>query len=390
MDGKKSYIYFDYAATTPVDPQVFSAMEPWLTTQFANPSSPYTLGHESRRAVDRARATIAQLLHCSPQEIVFTSGGTESDNMALFGVASASAQATGTMGSVLVSAVEHSAVLESARQLKKYGFDVQFLPVEKNGIVDTATIYNAVTGNTILVSLMLANNEIGTMQPVEEASCIAKEKNPKVIFHSDACQATGVVELDVQKLGVDLLTLNAGKIYGPKGVGLLYVKRGTKIQPLLFGGDQEHGLRAGTENVAGIVGFAKAMELAEQRRVTEVPRLTALRDTVIQDITAAIPGTRVNGDATQRLPNNINITIPGIDGESLLMYLDQEGIEVSLGSACTAGSLDPSHVLLAIGHSRDDARRSLRITLGRSTTQADLDRLLSVLPSMVKKLQALH
>jgi cysteine desulfurase len=387
---KKLYRYFDYAATTPLDQEVFAAMEPWLRTQFANPSSPYTLGHESRRAVDRARATIAELLHCSPQEIVFTSGGTESDNMALFGTASAFAQAHGKMGGILVSAIEHSAVLEPAQQLKKFGFAVDILPVEKNGIIDTAHIYKAVTNETILVSLMLANNEIGTIQPVAEAACIAKEKNPNVLFHSDACQATGAVPLDVQQLGVDLLTVNAGKIYGPKGVGLLYIKRGTKVQPLIFGGDQEHGLRAGTENVAAIVGFAKAMEIAEQRREADAKTLTAFRNELIAGLTAAIPNSRLNGDAEQRLPNNVNLTIAGIDGESLLMYLDQEGIEASLGSACTAGSLDPSHVLLAIGHSKDDARRSLRLTLGRDTTREDVDALLVALPPIVKKLRSLH
>lgn len=386
---KKLYRYFDYAATTPLDQEVFAAMEPWLRTQFANPSSPYTLGHESRRAVDRARATIAELLHCSPQEIVFTSGGTESDNMALFGVARYAAS-QGKKGGILISAIEHSAVLEPAEQLAKDGFAVDILPVEKNGIIDTAHIYKAVTNETILVSLMLANNEIGTIQPVAEAACIAKEKNPNVLFHSDACQATGAVPLDVQQLGVDLLTVNAGKIYGPKGVGLLYIKRGTKVQPLIFGGDQEHGLRAGTENVAAIVGFAKAMEIAEQRREADAKTLTAFRNELIAGLTAAIPNSRLNGDAEQRLPNNVNLTIAGIDGESLLMYLDQEGIEASLGSACTAGSLDPSHVLLAIGHSKDDARRSLRLTLGRDTTREDVDALLVALPPIVKKLRSLH
>jgi cysteine desulfurase len=310
--------------------------------------------------------------------------------MALFGTASAFAQAHGKMGGILVSAIEHSAVLEPAQQLKKFGFAVDILPVEKNGIIDTAHIYKAVTNETILVSLMLANNEIGTIQPVAEAACIAKEKNPNVLFHSDACQATGAVPLDVQQLGVDLLTVNAGKIYGPKGVGLLYIKRGTKVQPLIFGGDQEHGLRAGTENVAAIVGFAKAMEIAEQRREADAKTLTAFRNELIAGLTAAIPNSRLNGDAEQRLPNNVNLTIAGIDGESLLMYLDQEGIEASLGSACTAGSLDPSHVLLAIGHSKDDARRSLRLTLGRDTTREDVDALLVALPPIVKKLRSLH
>ena len=382
---KKSIIYLDYAATTPLDPEVFAAMEPWMHEKFANPSSPYTLGHESRKALDRARGTIAEHLQCSPQEIVFTSGGTESDNMAIFGVARYA-----KTGTVLTSAIEHSAVLEPCEQLVKDGFDVRVLPVQHNGVIDPQTVAQTVTTQTILTSVMLANNEIGTIQPVAEIVAAVKAANPKTIVHTDACQATGAVAFNTQSLGVDLLTLNAGKIYGPKGVGLLYVKRGTKLQPLLFGGDQEHGLRAGTENVAGIVGFAKAMEVAESRRESDTARLTLLRDTLINGITHAISGTRLNGDAQQRLPNNVNVTITGIDGESLLMYLDQVGIQASLGSACTAGSLDPSHVLLALGHSKEDARRSLRISLGRTTTDAEVETLLAVLPTVIKKLRSLH
>ncbi len=377
-------LYCDNAATTPLDPKVFLAMEPWLREEFGNPSSPYTLGHRARRAVDDARASIANQLHCSPQEIVFTSGGTESDNLAIFGVARQVGK-----GTIITSNIEHSAVLAPCTQLTKEGFTVEVLGVAHNGIMDTQRLSAAVDHDTILVSLMLANNEIGTIQPVAEAVRATKEKNSRVLFHSDACQATGAVELNVKTLGVDLLTLNAGKVYGPKGVGLLFVKRGVKLKPLLYGGDQEQGIRPGTENVAGIVGFAKAMELAEQRRQEETQRLTALRNRLIDGILASIPQTTLNGDRERRLPNNINVTIASVDGESLLLYLDHEGIAASLGSACAAGSLDPSHVLLAIGRSKEDARRSLRLTLGRTTTSADVDRLLTALPRIVQKLRSL-
>jgi cysteine desulfurase len=306
----QSYLYLDHAATTPLDPEVFSAMEPWFREEFGNPSAPYTLGHRARRAVDDARGVVAQLLHCSPQEVIFTAGGTESDNLAIFGAA----RYVGT-GSVLTSSIEHSAVLEPCNQLAKEGFTVRVLPVEPNGIIGPTVVRDAVVDDTVLVSVMLANNEIGTIQPVAEIVSAAKEKNPRTIVHTDACQGTGALELDVQKFGIDLLTLNASKIYGPKGAGLLYVKRGTKLKPLLYGGDQEHGLRPGTENVAAIVGLAKAMQLAEDRRVTESARITTLRNRLINGILHDIPHTRLNGDRERRLPNNASITIGGVDGE---------------------------------------------------------------------------
>jgi len=384
MDSKQT-LYLDYAATTPLDPQVYEAMEPWLRTQFANPSSPYTLGHQARRAVDQARATIAEMLHCSPQELVFTSGGTESDNMAIFGVARQFGK-----GRIITSAIEHAAVGEPCRQLSKQGFDVQVLPVGEDGIVSAEAAVAAINEQTILASIMLANNEIGAIQPVADIAYAIKAANSTTLVHTDACQAAGAIDLNVAQLGVDLLTINASKMYGPKGIGLLYVKRGTRLKPLLYGGDQEQGLRPGTENVAAIIGFAKAVQLAEERRAQEVPRLTALRDQLIDGITTRISGVRLNGSRAQRLPNNVNITVAGVDGESLLLYLDHEGIQASLGSACAAGSLDPSHVLLALGHSQEDARRSLRMTIGLNTTQADIDRVLAVLPPVITKLRSLH
>lgn len=376
-------IYLDHAATTPVRPEVAAAMQPWLTEQFGNPSAQYSLAYDARRAVDEARAQVATALGCSAQEIVFTSGGTESANLAVLGAARHVGQ-----GSVVTTTIEHAAVLDSCRALGDEGFEVRVVGVSKSGLVDPADVAAAVDSSTVLVSVMLANNEIGTIQPLAEIARVVKAKNPKTLFHTDACQATGALDLNVTLLEVDLLTLNASKIYGPKGVGALYVKRGVRLKPLMYGGDQEQSLRPGTENVPAIVGFGKAIELAVLERETESARLRQLRDQLIDGLLTQNPGVRLNGAREPRLPNNVNIFIPGIDGEALLVYCNQAGIAVSLGSACAAGSLDPSHVLLALGYSKDDARRSLRLTLGRSTTPEHIDHVIDTLSSIILKLRS--
>ncbi len=378
---KKKVIYLDHAATTPVDPEVFSAMEPWFTEGYGNPSAKYLSGFDARRAIDDARDVLAEILSCSGQEIIFTAGGTESVNLAVLGVARKKGE-----GNIVVTAIEHSAVLESARQLGKEGFDIREVPVGVSGIVDIADILAVIDEKTILVSVMLANNEIGTIQPVADIVTAVKEKNATVLVHTDACQATGELSLSVKDLGVDLLTLNASKIYGPKGVGALYVRSGVSLQPLQFGGDQEQRLRPGTENTPGIVGFAKAVQLAVDRR-SEIKNIRILRNRLIDGLLQKIPDANINGDREVRLANNANIFIPEIDGEVLLLHLDAAGIEVSLGSACAAGSLDPSHVLLAIGLNKENARRSLRFTLGRSTTEEDIDQTIEILDTIVRKVR---
>lgn len=387
--GTHQIIYLDHAATTPLDPEVFAAMEPWFTEHYGNPSSSYTLGYDARKTVDIARSTIAEVLNCSPQEIIFTAGGTESDNIAVFGVARQAQKKSDNAVHIITTAIEHSAVLHAFQALENEEFESTIVPVQQNGIVSVDALRNSVIDHTALVSVMRANNEIGTIQPVKEFVSVVKEKNKGVIFHTDACQASGALSLDTQELGVDLMSINASKVYGPKGVGALYVKRGTKLQPILYGGDQEQSLRPGTENVAGIVGFAKALEIAESIRKSEVDRQTKLRNKFIDGILKQIPDTVLNGDQEQRLPNNVNVFIKGIDGESLLFALDQYGVQASLGSACASGSLEPSHVLLALGYSKEDARRCLRLSLGRGTTEKEIDTVLALLLPLVEQLRNL-
>lgn len=374
-------IYLDHAATTPLDDEVFAVMEPWLRSEgeFGNPSAVYQSGHRARQAIDEARSTIAGVLNCSPQELIFTAGGTESDNLAILGAARAAGS-----GKIVTTVIEHPAVLEPCQALEQEGFELEVVPVERNGIVSVDELVRTVDDTTILVSVMLANNEIGTIQPVAEITKAVKAKNPETLVHTDACQATGALSLDVTELGVDLLTINASKIYGPKGVGALYIKRGTKLKPLTFGGGQEQALRPGTENVAGIVGFAKAVEIADAQRADENERLTKLRNQLVDGILKSIPDTILNGDRDKRLPNNANILIKGIDGEALIFQLDQAGIEAALGSACATGSIEPSKVLRAICLTDDDSRRSLRLTLGRNTTEAEIDQVLELLSQIVK------
>ncbi|MFA0731245.1 MAG: hypothetical protein LKKZDAJK_000020 [Candidatus Fervidibacter sp.] len=379
-------IYLDYAATTPLDPRVLEAMMPYLTEKFGNPNSIHAFGREARKAVDEARETISALLNCRPSEVVFTSGGTESDNLALRGVASAYRQKGNR---IVTTAIEHHAVLHTCRALQDEGFEVTYLPVDEHGLVSPEQVAEAVTDRTILVSIMHANNEIGTIEPLADIVRAVKEKRPDVLVHTDAVQTVGHIPVDVEALGVDLLSFAAHKFYGPKGVGGLFVRRGVKLVPQLTGGGQERNRRSGTENVAGIVGMAKALEIAVAEMPTEIPRLQALRDELIEGVLSQIPDSRLNGHPTQRLPHNANFSFLGVEGEALLLQLDLHGIAASSGSACTSGSLEPSHVLLALGLSHEWALGSLRLTLGRFTTRQHIERVLMVLPPIVEKLRAL-
>lgn len=358
-------------------------MEPWLTTAYGNASSTHTMGYEARTAIDAARATVATVLNCSPQEVIFTAGGTESVNIALFGAA----RQFGT-GHILTTAIEHPAVLDTCRALEQEGFELTIVLPQANGVVSPHAIGETLKQETVLVSVMYANNEVGTVQQITEIQKLVREKSPAALFHVDACQGSGALHLDVQKLGVDLLSINASKIYGPKGVGALYIKKGVTLKPLLFGGGQERGLRPGTENVAGIVGFATALELAESDRDDEYSRLTDLRTHFIERMKEVVPSAQLNGDKVQRLPNNVNLYFPGVDGQTLLIHLDQEGIQASLGSACAAGTVDPSHVLLAMGRSKKEAMSSIRFSMGRETTLEQVEQVVAVLDRVVKKLKA--
>ena len=379
-------IYLDYAATTPLDPRVLEAMTPYLTENFGNPNSVHSLGRAARKAIDRAREKIAQLLNCQPSEIVFTSGGTESDNLALRGVAEAYRHKG---NHIITTAIEHHAVLRTCRALEEKGFKVTYLPVDEHGLVEPEQVVEAVNESTILVSVMHANNEIGTVEPISEIVKAVKSHRPDVLVHTDAVQTVGHIPVDVQALGVDLLSFSAHKFYGPKGVGGLFVRRGVKLVPQITGGGQERNRRSGTENVAGIVGMAEALELAVKEMPEELTRLKALRDELISGVLIKIPDSLLNGHPTQRLPNNANFSFHGVEGETLLVQLDMHGIAASSGSACSSGSLEPSHVLLAIGVPHELAIGSVRFTLGRFTTREHISQVLKVLPEIVERLRSL-
>ncbi|HHW66134.1 MAG TPA: cysteine desulfurase NifS [Epulopiscium sp.] len=375
-------IYFDHAATTAMHPQVVEAMLPYFTENFGNPSSIYEIARKNKQALDESRDKIAKLLGADPKEIYFTSGGTESDNWAIKGIA----EAYKNKGNhIITSAIEHHAVLHTCEYLESQGYEVTYLPVNEYGQVDPQDVLKAIKDTTILITIMYANNEIGTIQPIEEIGKIAKEKG--IVFHTDAVQAVGHIPIDVKKANVDLLSLSGHKFHGPKGVGVLYIRKGVKIKPLLHGGAQERGRRGGTENVAGIVGLAKALELALENMEENNKKMTELRDYIIKEVTSRIDHVKLNGHPTDRLPNNINFTFDFIEGESLLLLLDMKGIYASSGSACTSGSLDPSHVLLAIGLPHEKAHGSLRITLGDENTKEEADYFLEVLPSIVQRLR---
>jgi cysteine desulfurase len=375
-------IYMDYAATTPTHPEVLEAMKPYFTGLFGNPSSIHSYGREAKKAVDAARDNIAGFIGARSDEIIFTSGGTESDNFALEGIAYANEK----KGDHFISIpIEHHAVTNCLGFLKKRGFNITYIPVDSTGLVDPEDISKAITDKTILVSVMQANNEIGTIEPIAEIGKICKSKG--AYFHTDAVQTFGHMPINVKEMNVDLLSASAHKLYGPKGVGLLYVKKGTKIVPFLHGGEQESGRRASTENVPGIVGFSKAVDIAKlEMRELEV-KLLRFRDKLINGILSKIPDSRLNGHPTKRLSNNVNVSISYIEGESMLLRLDMEGVAGSTGSACSSGSLEPSHVLLSIGLPHEVAHSSLRLTLGRWTTEEEIDRILGILPGIVSKLR---
>lgn len=381
----KRKVYMDHSATTPLAGEVFEAMEPYLKGSFGNPNSIHAWGREARKAVNEARDQIAELINAEAREIIITGGGSEADNLAIKGTAFA-LQDKGKH--IITSAIEHHAVLDACDWLEKIGFEVTVLPVDSNGTVDLEALEKAIRDDTILITIMYANNEVGTIQPVEKIIEIAKKRGVRV--HLDGVQAVGHIPVDVKELDVDLLTLSAHKMYGPKGVGALYVKKGTKLVPIIHGGGQEFGLRSGTENTAGIIGFGAAAKLAK-RRLEEKEHLkeAALRDKLLSGIMKNIPHAHITGHPTQRLPFHASVCFDFIEGESLLLRLDAEGIGASSGSACTSGSLEPSHVLLAMGISHERAHGSLRLTLGKDTTEEDIDYILEVLPKIVEDLRAL-
>lgn len=390
-------IYLDYAATTPVDPEVKAFIQPYFDEIFGNSQSMHSIGQESYKLVETARNFIAQMLNCQPQEVIFTSGGTESNNTAIKGVYFANRKLGGKH--IITSTIEHHAVLEPIKfivdNFKEEGARVTYVPVNSKGIVDVDKIFESISDDTILISIMHANNEIGTIQPIKEIAeklqkvnqQRIKENKPRIYFHTDAVQTFGHIKVDVEELKVDLLSASGHKFYAPKGVGFLYIRKGTRIEPLLHGGGHEFNLRSSTVNVSGIAGIYKAAEIAQKVMDEENERIKKLRDKLLNAIVEEIPNVVINGDMENRLVNNINICIPGVESESILLGLDNEGICVSSGSACSSGSLEPSHVLLAIGLNPVVARGSLRLTLGRFTTEEEIDTVIKVLPKIVEKIR---
>ena len=377
-------IYLDYAATTPVRPEVVRAMLPYFSEVSGNPSSIHAGGQEAKGAMEEARAKVASIIGAQDGEIVFTSGGTEADNYALKGVAYAN-ESKGNH--IITSSIEHHAVLETARFLESRGFKVTYLPVDRYGMVDPDEVKESITEKTILISVMHANNEIGTIQPIAEIGEIARKAG--VYFHTDAVQTVGHLPVDVDELEVDLLSISAHKLYGPKGIGALYIRKGTRLVSFIHGGEQERRRRASTENVPGIVGLGIAAELASQEMGEESERLIYLRNKLIKELLGRIEHTRLNGHPQERLPNNANVTIDFAEGESMCLNLDLEGICVSTGSACSSSSLEPSHILLAMGLPHEQVHSSLRFTLGKWTTEEDITRVLEILPEIVAKLRAI-
>ncbi|MDW7678476.1 MAG: cysteine desulfurase NifS [Bacillota bacterium] len=375
-------VYMDYSATTPVKKEVLDAMIPYFTEVYGNPSSIYKIAQASKKAIDSARDAVAKTFNARQDEIYFTGGGSESDNWAIKGAA----YALKDKGRhIITSVIEHHAVLHTCEYLEKQGFEITYLPVDDQGLVRLEDLINAIKDDTILISVMYANNEIGTIQPIAEIGAIAREKG--ILFHTDAVQAYGHIVLDTQTLPVDLISVSAHKLYGPKGMGALYIRRGVKIHNLIHGGGQEKKKRAGTENIAGIVGFGKAAELAYQDIEAHNRRLTELRDDLRKRLMEAIPYTRLNGHPEKRLCNNVNLSFEFVEGEGILLSLDMAGISASSGSACTSGSLDPSHVLLGIGLSHEIAHGSLRLSLGDMTTQEEVDYVVEKLPAIIQRLR---
>lgn len=389
-------IYFDHSATTPVDPQVLRAMLPYLKNDFGNASSLHLLGQKARVGVEKAREQVAKFLSCQPKEIIFTSGATESNNLAILGfIRRARALDPKRKIHVITSAIEHPAVFEVCRELKKEEVDVTYLPVSRAGLVRVADVKKEIRPETFLISIMYVNNEVGTIQPIQEIGKlireinVGREKQNKIYFHTDAVQAANFCDCRVDFLGVDMLSLSAHKIYGPKGTGVLFMREGTPLSPIIFGGHQESGVRSGTENVAGIVGLGKAVELLNQKTKVKSQnfKIKKLRDRLVQKISKKIPDVILNGDLKKRVPGNVNFCFKNVEGESILLMLDMEGISISTGSACSSGSLEPSHVLTAMGVSPEVSHGSVRVTLGKNNTAEEVNRLLKVLPGIVARLR---
>ena len=380
-------VYLDYNATTPVEPEVLDAMLPYFSAEFGNASSIHAFGQRARAAVETAREQVAALIGAAPREIFFTSGGTESDNHAIFGIVGSSAMPPGRRPHVITSFVEHEAVLNTCQALEKQGVDVTYLHVDQDGLIDLEDLHGAIRKETVLITIMHANNELGTIQPLEEIGRIAKEAD--VYFHTDAVQSAGKIPVDVNQCRLDLLSLSGHKLYAPKGIGALYLRGGTRLQQLLYGGHHQRGVRPGTENVAGIVGLGKAAEIARHSLANDAKRLSALRDQLEHGLVNRISHSRINGGRAPRTPNTTNLVFPGVEGEALLIALDLKGLACSTGAACSSGAVEPSHVLTAIGLPAEQARASLRFSLGRHTTQADIDFAIQVVPAAVAKLREL-
>lgn len=376
----------DHSATTPVAPEVLEAMQPYFREKFGNASSLHSFGLEAKEALEESRDKVAALLGAQPEEIIFTSGGTESDNLALKGIAYRSKE-KGKGNHIITSSIEHPAILETCRKLETQGFEVSYLPVTKDGLIDPGTLESAIRKETVLISVMHANNEIGTIQPMKEIGEIAVDKD--VFFHTDAVQTAGKIPIDVNDLGLDLLSLSAHKLYGPKGVGALYVRKGTRLDSIVQGGGHERGLRSGTENVAGIVGLARAADLAGQEMLSESKRLTGLRDRLAKMVFDSVKEAWINGSMTKRLPGNLNFGFRYVEGESLLLFLDSKGIAVSTGSACSSKKLEPSHVLLSLGLKAEECHGSLRITMGRANTEEEVDYVAGSITEAVERFRSI-
>ncbi|MDZ7340634.1 MAG: cysteine desulfurase NifS [candidate division KSB1 bacterium] len=377
-------VYFDHSATTPVDPQVVEAMIPYFSEKFGNPSSIHSFGRETKVALEEAREKVAAFCNVRPADIYFTSGGTESDNMAIKGVAY---EFKKKGRHIITSQIEHHAVLHCCEFLEKEGFEVTYLPPDKYGMIHPEAVEKAIRDDTILISIMHANNEVGTINDIEKIGAIAHNKG--ILFHTDAVQTFGKLPIDLGSLPVDLLSVSAHKIYGPKGVGLLYIRKGVRLTQLTHGGGHERGRRPGTENIPGIIGLAKAVELRQLRMKQESERLKKMRDAFYEKLTKAIPRLHLNGHPKQRLAGHLNVSFEGIEGEALLLSLDLKGVAASSGSACTSGSLDPSHVLAAMGMKPELARASIRFTLGNENTDEDVDYVVSILPEIVQRLRSM-
>lgn len=377
-------IYMDHSATSPVDPEVFEAMKPYFVDNFGNASTLYSLGRDARKAMEAAREQVASLIGAKPEEVIFTSGGTESDNIAIKGTVY---RLKNKGNHIITSAIEHPAVRETCKYLEKNGFEVTYLPVYEDGIVKISDLEDAITDKTILITIMHANNEIGTIQPIAEIGKIAREN--KIYFHTDAVQTVGKIPVNVEKMNVDMLSLSAHKVYGPKGIGALYVKKGVRLEPIIHGGGHEKGLRPGTENVSGIVGLGKACELAEKNLLEDTKYITNLRDKLIDGILNSIEQSYLDGHRTKRLPNNVNLRFTGIEGESLVLHLDSKGVAASTGSACSSKSLEPSHVLIALGLEHVEAHGSLRLTLGKENTEEEVDYVITAVKEVVETLRKL-